>query len=161
PDQAFSLKVSRETNGGLAFRWTIAAGHYLYRDHTVATAPGGEESLSLQLQPGENKYDPGFGVVDIWRSAGRARLAAATVGRAGLDQHHLSGVQGRLDLLSADHADRYGSRPAARGKTGRGRRGPAPCRTGRRTGPEGAACARGPACPCRLAGFRARSIPCR
>ena len=83
PDQAFTLKVSRETNGDLAFRWTIAAGHYLYRDHTVATAPGGEESLSLQLQSGEKKDDPGFGVVDIWRAAGQARLSAATLERAG------------------------------------------------------------------------------
>src|SRR5690606_13277598 len=83
PDQAFTLKVSRETNGDLAFRWTIAPGHYLYRDHTVATAPGGEESLSLQLQPGEKKDDPGFGVVDIWRAAGQARLSASTLERAG------------------------------------------------------------------------------
>ncbi|QBQ48593.1 protein-disulfide reductase DsbD [Brevundimonas naejangsanensis] len=83
PDQAFTLKVSRETNGDLAFRWTIAAGHYLYRDHTVAAAPGAEDTLSLRLQPGEKKDDPGFGVVDIWRTAGQARLSAATLELAG------------------------------------------------------------------------------
>lgn len=83
PDQAFTLKVSREANGDLAFRWTIAPGHYLYRDHTVATAPGGEDSLSLRLQPGEKKDDPGFGVVDIWRTSGQARLSAAALERAG------------------------------------------------------------------------------
>lgn len=83
PDQAFTLKVARETNGDLTFRWTIAPGHYLYRDHTVAAAPGAEDSLSLQLQPGEKKDDPGFGVVDIWRTAGQARLSAATLERAG------------------------------------------------------------------------------
>lgn len=83
PDEAFTLKVAREANGDLAFRWTIAPGHYLYRDHTVATAPGGEDSLSLRLQPGEKKDDPGFGVVDIWRTAGQARLSAATLERAG------------------------------------------------------------------------------
>lgn len=83
PDQAFTLKVARETNGDLAFRWTIAPGHYLYRDHTVAAAPGAEDTLSLQLQSGEKKDDPGFGVVDIWRTAGQARLAAATLERAG------------------------------------------------------------------------------
>lgn len=83
PDQAFTLKVARETNGDLTFRWAIAPGHYLYRDHTVAAAPGGGESLSLQLQPGEKKDDPGFGVVDIWRTAGQARLSASTLERAG------------------------------------------------------------------------------
>ena len=83
PDQAFTLKVARETNGDLTFRWTIAPGHYLYRDHTVAAAPGAEDSLSLQLQPGEKKDDPGFGVVDIWRTSGQARLSAATLERAG------------------------------------------------------------------------------
>ncbi|HAC00493.1 MAG TPA: cytochrome C biogenesis protein, partial [Brevundimonas sp.] len=83
PDQAFTLKVARETNGDLTFRWTIAPGHYLYRDHTVAAAPGAENSLSLQLQPGEKKDDPGFGVVDIWRTSGQARLSAATLERAG------------------------------------------------------------------------------
>src|SRR5690606_6508869 len=44
---------------------------------------GAEDSLSLQLQPGEKKDDPGFGVVDIWRTAGQARLSAATLERAG------------------------------------------------------------------------------
>ncbi|WP_449253371.1 protein-disulfide reductase DsbD [Brevundimonas naejangsanensis] len=83
PDQAFTLKVARETNGDLTFRWTIAPGHYLYRDHTVAAAPGAEDTLSLQLQPGEKKDDPGFGVVDIWRTAGQARLSAAALERAG------------------------------------------------------------------------------
>ncbi|MGX1803752.1 protein-disulfide reductase DsbD N-terminal domain-containing protein, partial [Brevundimonas naejangsanensis] len=82
-DQAFTLKVSREINGDLTFRWAIAPGHYLYRDHTVAAAPGAEDTLSLQLQPGEKKDDPGFGVVNIWRTAGQARLSAATLERAG------------------------------------------------------------------------------
>ncbi|RIJ68647.1 protein-disulfide reductase DsbD [Brevundimonas sp. LPMIX5] len=83
PDQAFTLKVSREINGDLTFRWAIAPGHYLYRDHTVAAAPGAEDTLSLRLQSGEKKDDPGFGVVDIWRTAGQARLSAATLERAG------------------------------------------------------------------------------
>ena len=53
PDKAFSLTVTREADGDLAFAWDIAPGHYLYRDHTVASTPGGKESLQLELAAGD------------------------------------------------------------------------------------------------------------
>ena len=83
PDKAFVLTVTREADGDLVFAWGIAPGHYLYRDHTVASTPGGKASLPLELAAGEIKDDPGFGVVDVWHDAGRATLSAQTLTQAG------------------------------------------------------------------------------
>ena len=83
PDKAFSLTVTREADGDLAFAWDIAPGHYLYRDHTVASTPGGKASLPLELATGETKDDPGFGVVDVWHDEGRATLSAQTLTQVG------------------------------------------------------------------------------
>ena len=83
PDKAFALTVTREADGDLAFAWDIAPGHYLYRDHTVASTPGGKASLPLELATGETKDDPGFGVVDVWHDEGRATLSAQTLTQVG------------------------------------------------------------------------------
>lgn len=82
PEEAFTLQISREADGDMVFAWKIAPGHYLYKDHTAATAPDGKTGLPLRLQAGEKKDDPGFGVVDIWRDAGRAVLSADALKRA-------------------------------------------------------------------------------
>ncbi|VTO15131.1 protein-disulfide reductase DsbD [Brevundimonas vancanneytii] len=82
PEEAFTLQISREVDGDLIFAWKIAPGHYLYKDHTAATAPDGKTALPLRLRAGEKKDDPGFGVVDIWRDAGRAVLSADALKRA-------------------------------------------------------------------------------
>ncbi len=82
PEEAFTLQISREADGDMVFAWKIAPGHYLYKDHTAATAPDGKTALPLRLQAGEKKDDPGFGVVDIWRDAGRAVLSADVLKRA-------------------------------------------------------------------------------
>jgi len=82
PEEAFTLQISREADGDLVFAWKIAPGHYLYKDHTAATAPDGKTALPLRLRAGEKKDDPGFGVVDIWRDAGRAVLSADALKRA-------------------------------------------------------------------------------
>lgn len=82
PEEAFTLQISREADGDTVFAWKIAPGHYLYKDHTAATAPDGKTALPLRLRAGEKKDDPGFGVVDIWRDAGRAVLSADALKRA-------------------------------------------------------------------------------
>ena len=82
PEEAFTLQISREADGDMVFAWKIAPGHYLYKDHTAATAPDGKTALPLRLRAGEKKDDPGFGVVDIWRDAGRAVLPADALKRA-------------------------------------------------------------------------------
>ncbi|WP_427792604.1 protein-disulfide reductase DsbD [Brevundimonas diminuta] len=83
PQEAFRLQVSRTDSGDMVFAWKIAPGHYLYRDHTAATGPDGKTEMPLRLQAGEKKDDPGFGMVDIWRDAGRAVLSADALKRAG------------------------------------------------------------------------------
>ena len=82
PEEAFTLQISREADGDMVFAWKVAPGHYLYKDHTAATAPDGKTALPLRLRAGEKKDDPGFGVVDIWRDAGRAVLSADALKRA-------------------------------------------------------------------------------
>nr|WP_312163700.1 protein-disulfide reductase DsbD [Brevundimonas diminuta] len=82
PEEAFTLQISREADGDMIFAWKIAPGHYLYKDHTAATAPAGKTALPLRLRAGEKKDDPGFGVVDIWRDVGRAVLSADALKRA-------------------------------------------------------------------------------
>ena len=82
PEEAFTLQISREADGDMVFAWKIAPGHYLYKDHTAATAPDSKTVLPLRLRAGEKKDDPGFGVVDIWRDAGRAVLSADALKRA-------------------------------------------------------------------------------
>lgn len=82
PEEAFTLQISREADGDLVFAWKIAPGHYLYKDHTAATAPDGKTALPLRLRAGEKKDDPGFGVVDIWRDVGRAALSGDALKRA-------------------------------------------------------------------------------
>ncbi|MCZ4107231.1 protein-disulfide reductase DsbD [Brevundimonas diminuta] len=82
PEEAFTLQISREADGDMVFAWKIAPGHYLYKDHTAATAPDGKTALPLRLRAGEKKDDPGFGVVNIWRDAGRAVLSADALKRA-------------------------------------------------------------------------------
>jgi thiol:disulfide interchange protein DsbD len=82
PEEAFTLQISREADGDLVFAWKIAPGHYLYKDHTAATAPDGKTALPLRLRAGEKKDDPGFGVVDIWRDVGRAVLSGDALKRA-------------------------------------------------------------------------------
>lgn len=81
-EEAFTLQISREADGDMVFAWKITPGHYLYKDHTAATAPDGKTALPLRLRAGEKKDDPGFGVVDIWRDVGRAVLSADALKRA-------------------------------------------------------------------------------
>lgn len=83
PQDAFDLSVTRTEAGDVTFAWRIAPGHYLYRGHTVATAADGKTALALDLAPGQQKDDPGFGVVEIWRDAGQATLTQATLEGAG------------------------------------------------------------------------------
>ncbi|MFA4892344.1 protein-disulfide reductase DsbD domain-containing protein [Brevundimonas sp.] len=86
PQDAFDLSVTRTEAGDVTFAWRIAPGHYLYRGHTVATAADGKTALALDLAPGQQKDDPGFGVVEIWRDAGQATLTQATLEGAGSSQ---------------------------------------------------------------------------
>lgn len=103
PEEAFTLQISREADGDMVFAWEIAPGHYLYKDHTAATAPDGKTALPLRLRAGEKKDDPGFGVVDIWRDAGRAVLSADALKRANDPASINITYQGCLEKIGRAH----------------------------------------------------------
>lgn len=86
PQEAFELSVTRTQAGDVSFKWRIAPGHYLYRGHTVATTADGKTALALDLAPGQQKDDPGFGVVEIWHDTGQGTLTQATLDGAGSPQ---------------------------------------------------------------------------
>lgn len=74
PDQAFILDT-RVVNGAVVASWTIADGHYLYRDKVKilaedASLPTGELSTSA----GEKKHDEFFGDIEVYHHAAEARL---------------------------------------------------------------------------------------
>lgn len=80
PEQAFRLGAVYE-NGTLNLRWTIAPGHYLYRDRVKLGASG--LSLSQALIPaGEEKNDPNFGLMRVFHKG--LDVSAKVTGAHGL-----------------------------------------------------------------------------
>lgn len=73
-EEAFVLSAARDVDGALQLTWSIAAGHYLYRDKLAATAEDGRH-LSMITAPGEAKDDPNFGLTEIYHGAASARIA--------------------------------------------------------------------------------------
>lgn len=80
-DEAFVLHTDRQTDGSLRLRWTIADGHYLYRDHTKVKTDG--QVLAATLSSGMEKDDPGFGLVRVWFDRGEAVIGSQALIRAG------------------------------------------------------------------------------
>lgn len=77
-DQAFVL-TAEASDQGIALRWKIADGYYLYRHRTAATAEGaGFRAGNLQMPDGEKHTDPYFGPVETYRG----RLEALLPGTA-------------------------------------------------------------------------------
>lgn len=80
-DEAFVLRSERLADGSLRIRWTIADGHYLYRDHTKVKSEG--QALNATLSLGKEKDDPGFGLVSVWFDRGEAVISSQTLKSAG------------------------------------------------------------------------------
>nr|ART38238.1 F326 [uncultured bacterium] len=77
-DQAF-VPTAEATDQGIALRWKIADGYYLYRHRTAVTAEGaGFKAGELQMPDGEKHTDPYFGPVETYRG----RLDALLPGTA-------------------------------------------------------------------------------
>jgi thiol:disulfide interchange protein DsbD len=74
PDRVFQLRVERSENNGIRFNWSIAPGHYLYRERMTAAVAG--RSLRLETPPGEQKDDPTFGSTEIYRGVAEASIAS-------------------------------------------------------------------------------------
>lgn len=72
-DEAFRPTASRDADGTLALSWTIAPGTYLYRESLKARKDGA--AVSLLLPRGEEKDDPNFGPVEIYRHRVEARVS--------------------------------------------------------------------------------------
>lgn len=72
-NEAFKLVVSHQSNGALRLEWVIADGYYLYRDHINAKGAGGVQ-IPIQTEPGIQKDDPSFGVLEVYYQQASAKL---------------------------------------------------------------------------------------
>ena len=84
PDEAFQLVVTAEQDGSLSAAFTIAPGHYLYRDKIKLVLQSPEEGRieGLQLPKAEEKDDPTFGKTLIYHDSftAKARLVGLPAG---------------------------------------------------------------------------------
>lgn len=71
PDEAFKLVVLGKPGAGLSATFTIAPGHYLYRDKIKFTpvSPAGFKIEGMNLPPAEEKDDPNFGKTYIYHQS--------------------------------------------------------------------------------------------
>lgn len=77
PDQAFQLAIEVVDPQALRASFTIAPGHYLYRDRISFTLADGSDSAiaGVELPPGEIKQDPNFGETLVYHRDFQAGLA--------------------------------------------------------------------------------------
>lgn len=73
-DQAFQLRAQLDQEEGIELTWSIAPGHYLYRDRIVVTLNG--KRIRIAAEKGEPKGDPNFGLTEIYRGTGIATVPA-------------------------------------------------------------------------------------
>ncbi|MFC5576724.1 protein-disulfide reductase DsbD domain-containing protein [Lysobacter niabensis] len=84
-EEAFVLDAQAAPAGGIALRWKIAPGCYLYRHQLKVQADAGFAAQPLQIPPGKPHQDEYFGRVETYRDAltvilpGQARAAATTL----------------------------------------------------------------------------------
>lgn len=83
PDQAFGLKVEPIDAGTLAAHFTIAPGHYLYRERiTFKLKDGGTTTIAnVELPPGETKQDPNFGEMLVFHDSFDGKVLLAHAGK--------------------------------------------------------------------------------
>ncbi len=75
PDDAFKLKTWSE-NGRLFAEWTIADGHYLYRDKTsLLAADDTIKTSNFVVDEGELKHDEFFGDIYVFHNLAKASIA--------------------------------------------------------------------------------------
>jgi len=79
-DSAFQLGVSHGENGSLRFRWSIADGYYLYREHISVKATVGGAELPVETSAGERKDDPTFGPTEVYYGEASAKVDASGEG---------------------------------------------------------------------------------
>jgi thiol:disulfide interchange protein DsbD len=84
PDKAFSLEVGAIDVRTLNAHFTIAPGHYLYRERiTFQLQDGGTTTIgSVELPPGELKQDPNFGEMLVFHDSFDGKVLLDHAGHA-------------------------------------------------------------------------------
>ncbi len=76
-DEVFRLAVQLDDEVGIELNWSIAPGHYLYRERIAATLNG--KPLKITPAHGEVKDDPTFGLTEVYHASGMATIAAGDI----------------------------------------------------------------------------------
>jgi thiol:disulfide interchange protein DsbD len=81
PDQAFQFRAEWTDKGGVRVGWSIAPGHYLYRDRITASVAG--RPVQIETEPGEPKDDPNFGPTEVYHASTMATVASGLLPNKG------------------------------------------------------------------------------
>jgi thiol:disulfide interchange protein DsbD len=84
PDQAFGLKVEVVDGQTLNAHFTVAPGHYLYRERISFKVKEGATSdvAAVEMPPGEAKQDPNFGEMLVFHQSFDAKILLKHSGTA-------------------------------------------------------------------------------
>ena len=99
PDQAFGLKVEPVDNQTLNAHFTVAPGHYLYRERISFKIKDGSTSsvVAVETPPGESKQDPNFGEMLVFHQGFDAKILLKHSGTAPQTLTLLASYQGCSD----------------------------------------------------------------
>lgn len=82
-DKAFKVEAALVDQTRAQVKFTIAPGHYLYRERVQLVLPAGE-AANMTLPPGESKNDPNFGQQQVFHHDTVAEVAFTSVAPATL-----------------------------------------------------------------------------
>lgn len=94
-EQAFAPQLLAGADGRLQVQFTVAPGHYLYRDRVQATDASGAP-LAIALPPGEPFDDPEFGRVAVLRGTQTLHIDRPAEAGVRVDVRYQGCAQGRL-----------------------------------------------------------------
>lgn len=83
-DEVFKLTAQLDEEIGIELNWSIAPGHYLYRERIAATRDG--KPLKITLSRGDMKDDPTFGLTEVYHGAAMATVAMEDLPKSGTIQ---------------------------------------------------------------------------
>jgi len=78
PDQAFKLKISSQDKSTVQASFTIAPGHYLYRDRIKFESKNATIDR-IDLPKGEIKKDPNFGEMEVFHQSFVAKIVLKNI----------------------------------------------------------------------------------
>jgi thiol:disulfide interchange protein DsbD len=99
PDQAFGLKIEPVDNQTLNAHFTVAPGHYLYRERISFKIKddGTSNVIAVEMPPGEAKQDPNFGEMLVFHQGFDAKILLKHAGSAPQTLTLLASYQGCSD----------------------------------------------------------------